>query len=143
MSEGPTAVRPRHWPWRHNRKSKHSLHRLDQEPWPHTVLLSLFNSSIVCTSCQNHTCGDFPPKCGRQQPAGTLMVKRWGQRPLLWCCNSPNTDDMTAVNNDYPSIECIPAAKLGLVLTQTGQRHFLVNVLMPSLGDRERNNIKH
>lgn len=71
------------------------------------------------------------------------MVKSQGQRPLLWCSNSPSTDNKLARNNNYPSIECIPAAKLGLVLTQTGQRHFPVNVFMPSLGDRECNKIKH
>lgn len=47
-----------------------------------------------------------------------------------------------AISIDYPSIERILAAKLELLLTQTGQRHFPFTVFMPSLGDREYNIIK-
>lgn len=55
---GPV-IRPR----RHNRKSKQSLHRLDQEPWPtRSVLLSSFHPPIICASCQNHTCGEYHRK---------------------------------------------------------------------------------
>lgn len=62
------------------------------------------------------------------------MVKSCGQRPLLCGCNR-NTDDKIDINNTYPSIERVPAAKFGLV--QTGQRHFPLHVFMPSLRERE------